>query len=424
MPAKKTSRPVQIPSSLVAIALLAVTAGCRARTAPPDLAARAREIHGRILTLDTHCDTAFNLLKKDWKIGDRHDPALRSSGKIDLPRMAEGGLDAEFFAAFVAQGPRTAEGNADARKTVLAIIDAIYGMAREYPDLVGIAVTPEDAYRLKKAGKRAAFIGIENGYAVGNDLGLLGEYYGRGVRYVTLCHSKDNDVCDSSTDRLDPEDRGLSTFGREVVRECNRLGILVDVSHASDRSFFDVIGASRAPVMASHSCARAVCDSPRNLTDDMLRALAGNGGVMQMCFLSNYIRKPSPNPEREAALKALNEKYDRPGMRDSDSRRLAQQEYEAIQERYPSEKASIKDLVDHIDHVVKVVGIDHVGIGTDFDGGGGVVGCEDVSGMVHVTEELLRRGYTEPEIAKIWSGNFMRVFRKAIEVSTRLKASL
>lgn len=420
MPTKRTSSRVQAPSALIAVALLAVTTGCRARTTPPDLAAKARMLHRRILTLDTHCDTAFNLARKDWKIGDRHDPALRSSGKVDLPRMAEGGLDAEFFAAFVAQGPRTPEGNAKARNEVLAIIDAIYGMAREYPALVGVALTPDDAYRLKKAGRRAAYIGIENGYAVGNDLGLLREYYGKGVRYVTLCHSRDNDICDSSTDPGDPMDRGLSAFGREVVRECNRLGILVDVSHASDRSFFEVIEASGAPVIASHSCARAISDSPRNLSDDMLKALAKNGGVMQMCFLSNYVRKPSPNPEREKALKALNEKYDRPGMRDdAESRRKVHEEYEAIQEKYPSEKATIKDLVDHIDHVVKVVGIDHVGIGTDFDGGGGVVGCDDVSGMVHVTEELLRRGYSETDIARIWSGNFMRVFRKAIEISRR-----
>ncbi|HEX2694830.1 MAG TPA: dipeptidase [Acidobacteriota bacterium] len=421
---KRTSQRAGFFRPALAAALLIGTAGCRAKPEVVDLAVKARAIHHRILTVDTHCDTAFNLLRKDWKIGDRHDPALRSSGKIDLPRMAEGGLDAALFAAFVAQGPRTPEGNAKARKEVLATIDAIYGMAQEYPGVVGIAVTPDDAYRLKKAGKRAAYIGIENGYAIGNDLGLLGDYFGRGVRYVTLCHTKDNDLCDSSTDSVDPEDRGLSAFGREAVRECNRLGMLVDVSHASDRSFFDVLGASEAPVIASHSCARAVCDNPRNLTDDMLKALAKNGGVIQMCFLSNYVRKPSPNPEREKALKALEEKYDRPGMRDDeDSRRRAHEEYEAIREKYPSEKATVRDLVDHIDHVVGVVGIDHVGIGTDFDGGGGVIGCDDVSGMVHVTEELLRRGYSEKDIAAIWSGNFMRVFRKAIEVSERLRSS-
>jgi len=409
-----------IRTALAAAVVLAVTAGCRAKPEAVDFAAKARAIHERNLSVDTHCDTAINLLRKDWKIGDRHDPALRSSGKVDLPRMAEGGLDAEFFAAFTAQGPRTPEGNAKARKEVLGIIEAIHAMAREYPGLVGIALTPEDAYSLKKDGRRAAYIGIENGYAVGNDLGLIRDYYDRGVRYITLCHSKDNDICDSSTDSADPEDRGLSAFGREVVRECNASGMLVDVSHASDRSFFEVLAASEAPVIASHSCARALCDSPRNLSDEMLTALAKHGGVMQMCFLSAYIRKPSPNAAREKALRELEEKYDRAGMRDDeDFRRRIHEEYEAILEKYPREKATVRELVDHIDHVVRVAGIDHVGIGTDFDGGGGVLGCDDVSGMVHVTEELLRRGYSEPDIAKIWAGNFMRVFRKAIEVSER-----
>ncbi len=247
----------------------------------------------------------------------------------------------------------------------------------------------------------------------------------KGVRYITLCHIGDNDICDSSTDRSHPEDRGLSAFGRDVVRECNKVGMLIDVSHASDRSFFAILEASTAPVIASHSCARALCDNPRNLSDDMLKALAAKGGVMQMCFLSTYIRKPSPNPERDKALKAFEEKYDRPGMRDDEeSRRRLHEEYDAIREKYPSEKATVADLVDHIDHVVKVVGIDYVGIGTDFDGGGGITGCDDVSGMIHVTEELLRRGYSEPDIAKIWSGNFMRVFRKAIEVSGKIKSSV
>jgi len=334
--------------------------------------------------------------------------------------MVEGGLDAEFFAAFTAQGPRTPEGNAKARGEILRTIDALHGMTREYPELIGLALTPDDAYRLKKSGKLAAYIGIENGYALGNDPGLVREYYAKGVRYITLVHIGDNDICDSSTDRNHPEDRGLSAFGWDVVRECNKVGMLIDVSHASDRSFAAILEASTAPVFASHSCCRALCDNPRNLSDDMLKALAAKGGVMQMCFLSAYIRKPSPNPDRDKALKAFEEKYDRPGMRDDEeSRRRLHEEYDAIREKYPTEKATVADLVDHIDHVVKVVGIDYVGIGTDFDGGGGITGCDDVSGMIHVTEELIRRGYSEPDIAKIWSGNFMRVFRKVLETAAQ-----
>ena len=412
------------PGKLIIIVVLVWAAGCRPALNSRSLESRAREIHGRILTIDTHCDTAFNLLRPDWKIGERHDPARRGSGKIDLPRMAEGGLDAEFFAVFVGQGPRTPEGYAAAKAQALASLDAIHRMEKDYPNLVGIALTPDDAIRLKKAGKRAAFIGMENGYPVGQDLSLVKAYYDSGVRYLTLCHTRDNDICDSSTDSENPKDDGLSEFGRRVVAECNRLGMLVDVSHASDRSFSDILAATRAPVIASHSCARAVCDHPRNLSDDMLRALARNGGVMQLCFLSAYVKKPRPNPARERAIEALRTKYgDFRKIQDEDLLRKVREEYEAIDEKLPEDKAGIKDLVDHIDHVVKTVGIDTIGIGTDFDGGGGVTGCDDVSGMFHVTEELLRRGYPESDIAKIWGGNFLRVFRKAIEISGSRDAS-
>jgi len=403
--------------------LIAALSSCRAKFDERGLEARAREIHGRVLTVDTHCDTAFNLLRKDWKIGDRHDPALRESGKIDLPRMVEGGLDAEFFAVFVGQGPRTQEENAKAKEKAFAVLEAIHKMGRDYPGLIGLAFSPEDAYRLKKEGRRAAFIGMENGYPVGRDLSLLKTFYDQGVRYLTLCHSRDNDICDSSTDRLNSQDEGLSEFGRQVVLECNRLGILVDVSHASDRSFADVVKAARAPVMASHSCCRALCDNPRNLSDDMLRALAANGGVIQICFLSNYVKKPRPDLERDRAMKELDSKYGNfREMKDEAVREKTLQEYEAVMQKYPQDKANIRDLVDHIGHVSRVAGVDYVGIGTDFDGGGGVIGCDDISGMIHVTEELIRRGYSEKDIAKIWGGNFMRVFRKAIEVSSRLNA--
>src|SRR5512136_862488 len=206
--------------------------GCRVDRTPAGVEARARELHRKMLTVDTHCDTAFNLLRTDWKIGDRHEPGARTSGKIDLPRMKEGGLDAEFFAAFVGQGPRTPDGYAKAMDGAVKIIDAIWKMTRDYSDVIGLALEPRDAYQLKREGRLAAFIGIENGYTVGVDASLVGFYYGKGVRYITLCHSADNDICDSSTDRRDPEDKGLSDFGRKVVEECNKVGVLVDISHA------------------------------------------------------------------------------------------------------------------------------------------------------------------------------------------------
>jgi len=405
--------------ALLGLSLLP-SGGCRVDQKPAGVEERARALHRKILTVDTHCDTAFNLLRTDWKIGDRHDPAKRASGKIDLPRMKEGGLDAEFFAAFVGQGPRTPEGYARAKETAVRDIDAVSKMTADYRETIGLALAPADAYRLKGEEKLIAFIGMENGYPLGQDLSLVEFFYNKGVRYITLCHSSDNDICDSSTDRWDTRDKGLSAFGRRVVAECNRLGMIVDVSHASDKSYYDILRVTRAPVIASHSSARAVCDNPRNLSDDMLRALKKNGGVIQICFLGSYVKKPAPNPERDKALKEVEARYGNFGaVRDEAVREKSMAEYEAVDEKFPQDKPTVKDLVDHIDHVRKTIGVDYVGIGTDFDGGGGLSGCSDVSGMFHVTEELIRRGYTDKEIGKIWGGNVMRVFIKVIELRTR-----
>ncbi len=395
---------------------LALTAfACTVAKTPLTVEEKARELHKKILTVDTHCDTAFSLLRTDWKIGDRHDPAARASGKIDLPRMKEGGLDAEFFAAFVGQGPLTPEGYARAKDSALRAVEAGHKMTEEYSATIGLAVDPAGARRLKKEGKLTAFIGMENGYPIGRDLSLVKLFYDKGVRYITLCHSSDNDICDSSTDRRNPEDKGLSEFGRQVVAECNRLGMLVDISHASEKSFYDVLAASKAPIIASHSSARAVCDNARNLTDGQLRALAKKGGVIQICFLGAYVKTPPVIPEREQAIKEMEAKYGSlRDLRDESLRQKAMAERDAINQKYPQAQPTVKDLVDHIDHVKKVVGVDYVGIGTDFDGGGGVVGCDDVSGMIHVTEELIRRGYSDREIGKIWGGNFFRVFEKVI----------
>ena len=406
-------RPAALLPAILAASLL--LSSCRASQTPPSVEAKARELHKRILTVDTHCDTAFSLLRTDWKIGDRHDPALRASGKIDLPRMREGGLDAEFFAAFVGQGPRTPEGYAKAKEGALKAVEAVRRMTATYAETIGLAVDPAGARRLKRAGKLTAFIGMENGYPLGRDLSLVGTFYDRGVRYITLCHSSDNDICDSSTDRRAPADEGLSAFGREVVAECNRLGMIVDISHASDRSFFDVLAASKAPIIASHSSCRAVCANPRNLADDQIRALAKAGGVIQICFLGAYVKTPPVIPEREQAIKEMEAKYGSlRDLKDESLRQKAMAERDAINQKYPQARPTVADLVDHIDHVRALVGVDFVGIGTDFDGGGGVVGCDDVSGMIHVTEELVRRGYTDREIEKIWGGNFFRVFEKVM----------
>ncbi len=411
------------PSVIVlsALILFPSAAACRVEQKPASVEERARALHARMLTVDTHCDTAFSLLRANWDIGERHDPLKRDSGKIDLPRMKEGGLDAEFFAAFVGQGARTPDGYAKAKDRAVKICDAVAKMTTDHAGLIGLAVTPDDAYRLKREGKLSAFMGLENGYPIGRDLSLVEFFYDKGVRYITLCHSSDNDICDSSTDRREPKDNGLSEFGRQVVAECNRLGMIVDVSHASDKSFYDILRATKAPVIASHSSARAVCDNPRNLTDDMLRALKKNGGVVQICFLGAYVKAPDPNPERDKALKEFEARYGnlRAGGGDPAVREKAMAEFRAIDEKYPQSQPTVQDLVDHIDHVRKAIGVDYVGIGTDFDGGGGISGCNDVSGMIHVTEELMRRGYSDKDIEKIWGGNFMRAFSRVIALRAK-----
>ena len=378
---------------------------------------RATAIHDAVLTIDTHVDTPMRLTGRDFNIAKKNDPR-KGGGKLDFPRMKEGGLDAVFFAVFVGQGARTPEGNRKAKDEALATLEAIHEAVKTNSSLAETALTPDDAYTIEKKHKRAIYIGMENGYPVGRDLTLLERFYDLGVRYITLCHTRNNDICDSSTDKA--EHNGVSLFGKKVIEEMNRLGMVIDVSHISDEAFDDVLKYTKSPVVASHSCARAICDNPRNLSDAMLRELAEKGGVIQMCILSDYIKTPEPNPERDAAVKALRAKYKNFGDLSEKERDKARKEWFKLQEEYPKNMANVSDVVDHIDHVVKVVGIDHVGIGTDFDGGGGVDGCFDVSELGNITIELVRRGYTEEQIRKIWGGNFMRVFRAVEKIADEI----
>jgi membrane dipeptidase len=262
---------------------------------------------------------------------------------------------------------------------------------------------------------RSILLGMENGYPIGNDLALLDTFYNEGIRYITLCHSDNNDICDSSTDSA--EFNGLSKFGVEVVKKMNQLGIMVDLSHASDETFYQVVEVSRAPVIASHSCARALCDHPRNLTDDMLLRLKENGGVIQMCILSRYVRPPVPNPQRDSAKQAVYLEHGDYYSLDDEGKAAFLEDWYQVDYDFPPILATVSDVVDHIDHIVEVAGIDHVGIGTDFDGGGGVEGCYDVSGMGNITLELVKRGYTAAQIRKIWSGNLMRVMKEVEKAS-------
>ena len=376
------------------------------------LEAKAARIHQSAFTVDSHTDAPLNFLNKKYDIAKDNSKTLTRTC-VDFPRMRQGGLDAAFFAVFIGQGPRTAEGNAKAKAKAETIFDSIYAAVNRNKDISGVATTQAEAMKLVKQKKSVVFIGIENGYPIGNDLSNVKHFYDKGARYITLCHTKNNDICTSSTDTNNTT--GLSNFGIQVVKEMNLLGMMIDVSHVSDQSFYDVMKLSKVPVIASHSCSRALCDNPRNLTDDMLRALAANNGVVQMCILSDYVKKPMPNPVRDSLRMAIRKKYNNFQDLTDEQWEVAITEYHSIDDQFPQQLATVSNVIDHIDHMVKVAGIDHVGIGTDFDGGGGVAGCKDVSQMGNITLELVKRGYSEKDIKKIWGGNLMRVMNEVAE---------
>lgn len=385
------------------------------------LSSSALELHDRILTLDSHADTPLRLMEPGFDLAERHDPHETGS-KLDYPRMIEGGLDAVFFAAFVAQGIRDDDGHTRARELALQMLDAVWASAEKNSDIVGIALNPEDAALLEAEGKRAIYLSIENGYPIGNDLKNVELFYNKGVRYVTLVHSTNNDLADSATDSGGPEHGGISPLGASVVEEMNRLGIMVDVSHGSDDTFYDAIELSKAPIIATHSNARTVTDHPRNMSDDMLRLIAKNGGVVQLTMLSDYLRNAPENPERDSALESLRASLKPSNEMTEDERKLARDQLRKIRAQYPDPLATVKNAVDHIDHIVRIAGIDHVGIGCDFDGGGGIDGVFDVSEVMNITIELAQRGYSEQDIEKIWSGNILRVFAEVQAVAEGIQS--
>jgi membrane dipeptidase len=363
------------------------------------------------VTVDTHADTPTEWMQHPFDLG-----ALNTRGHFDYARMKAGGLDAEFFAAYVP----AKYANKGAAAYCMKIMEAIHEMTDAYPATVRFAASTADIRNAAREGKRAILIGIEGGHAIEDSLELLRAFYRFGARYMTLTHTNTNNWADSSTDEA--KHNGLTPFGKEVVLEMNRLGMLVDISHVSDKTFYDAVAVSKAPVIASHSSSRALADVPRNMTDDMLRALAKNGGVAQVnfypVFLSNEVAKA--NAERREKLKpaiaALKAKYPDEGA-----------EYDAevkkLMDANPLPKVSYTAIADHIDHMVKVAGIDHVGIGSDFDGIDDTPrGMEDVSKLPALRDELKRRGYSEGDVRKIMGDNFMRVFAEAERVARDLQS--
>ena len=386
-----------------------------------ELIKRALEIHKRVLTLDTHADTPLRMIEPGFDMAERHDPNETGS-KVDYPRMKEGDLDAIFFAAFVAQDIRDDNGNSRAKALCVQMIDSIVNSTKKNSDIVGLALNPEDAYDLEKEGKRAIYIGIENGYPIGKDLSNVELYYNKGVRYITLVHSSNNDLADSATDSKGPEHGGISYFGSKVVNEMNRLGIMVDVSHGNDSVFYDAIEMSKAPIIATHSNARAVTNHKRNMTDEMLKLMAKNGGVVQLTMLASYLREAPTNIKLDSAMAELRASMKPIEEMTMEDRKAMRQSFQELNQKYPNPPATVEHVVDHIDHIVNVAGIDHVGIGCDFDGGGGIQGVFDASEVMNITIELVKRGYNEKQIEKIWGGNLIRVFKEVQAVAKEISA--
>jgi membrane dipeptidase len=394
-----------------------------------EIASLAKGIHERVLTMDTHDDISGEFASEQ---DDELSPENRR--QVTLYKMKKGGLDAEFFAVFTGNGERTDSAYESAYKRAVSLFEAIRRLPDRYPALVEIAYSPDDLTRIHASGKTVACIGMENGYPIGTDLARVKEFYGRGARYITLTHSGHNQISDSSTPREgEPKEEhgGLSEFGKQVVHEMNRLGIMIDVSHASKKATIDALTLSRAPIIASHSGASAVNEQARNVDDETLRLFKKNGGVVQVVALAEYIKTRPDSPERLAAQSAIRKEFGIPQGRGDAARKAMQaltpeqrtkfrEMLRGLDATYPRATVTVSDMVDHIDHIVKVAGIDHVGIGTDFDGGGGVTGFNDASESMNVTRELVKRGYSEEEIGKIWGGNLMRVWREVEKAAGKM----
>jgi len=384
------------------------------RTSADDIGERARKIHFSSIVVDTHDDTTQRFLSGTFDIGKRNP-----DGNVDIPRMREGGMNAIFFSIWIdgrTMGPAAVE-------KALDQIDLVRENVRKYPADIVLARTAEDVRRAHAQGKIAALMGVEGGHMIGNDLHVLRIFADLGVRYMTLTHFYNDEWADSSTAK--PEHNGLTDFGKDVVREMNRQGILVDISHVSDKTFYDALAVSKAPLIASHSSCRALCNHVRDMSDDMIKALAAKGGVIQINYERSFIDQAYKDASDKASgdVVAMFDAFQKACNGDDSciTKKLNEQQEKLTAEgKLPH--VSWERIVDHIDHAVKLVGADHVGLGSDFDGATMPEGMEDASKLPKITEALLRKGYSEEDIRKILGGNTLRIMEQAEAVSRELNA--
>ena len=387
----------------------------------PEVSARARQIHDSAIVVDTHADTPQRFLDEGFDIGST-DP--KDIGHISLDKARDGNLNAEFFSIWVEPSFK-----GQYAKRAFDLIDSVYEQQSLHSDRMMMAFSVEDIERARQQHRLAALMGIEGGHAIENDLRLLRDFYRLGVRYMTLTWSNTNEWGDSSGDIDDPKvehHNGLTDFGKQVVVEMNRLGMMVDISHVADKTFYDVIAVTQAPVIASHSSARALTNAPRNMTDDMLRAVTKNGGVVQVNFYNGFIdedyRKASTamRKDADAAVEKFVEE------RKAQGKPVSYADYDKIQREWAAKvpRPPFKSLIDHIDHIAKVAGVDHVGLGSDFDGisGASPLGMDSAADLPRITQALLDRGYSAADIHKILGRNVLRVFAEVERVSHRMQA--
>lgn len=377
-----------------------------------DISARAKKLHFSSLVVDTHDDTTQRFLDGKFDVGERH-----ADGSIDVPRMREGGLGAVFFSIWI---PSKITGT-DAVNRALAQIDAVREQVRAHPKDLALCATAAEVRAAHKKGKIAALMGVEGGHMINSDVEVLRKFASLGVRYMTLTHSGNDEWADSSTDK--PAHNGLTDFGKDVVREMNRLGLMVDISHVSDKTFYDALEASRAPLIASHSSCRAICDAPRNMTDQMMRDLAAKGGVVQINYHVGFLSQEFRNAEKAnpEINKAIGEEVQK---RCGDNEACQLLEGDRLTREYVEQgklpRVDWTKIIEHIDHAVKVAGVDHVGLGSDFDGANMPYGMEDASKLPRITEGLLRKGYSEGDVRKILGENTLRLMTEVERVSWEL----
>ncbi len=385
----------------LAVALLATTT----------ISDKAKKLHFSSIVIDTHDDTTQRLVDSKFDFAARH-----TTGHVDIPRMRDGGLSAIFFSIWISgkiMGP-------EAVQKALDQIDAVHETVRKHPNDLVLATTADEIRAAKKQNKIAALIGVEGGHMMGNDLSVLRTFAALGVRYMTLTHMENNEWADSSTAK--PDHNGLTPFGKDVVREMNRLGMIVDISHVSDKTFYDVLATSSAPVFASHSSCRALCTAPRNMSDEMIRDLAKHGGVIQINYYVGFLSQEfrdleAEHPEIEKEVQAEVKK--RCGDDEDCSSVLADQVVHEYMQSGKLPKVDWTKIIDHIDHAVKIAGIDHVGLGSDFDGASMPIGMEDVSHIPQITQALLDKGYSDSDIRKILGENTLRLLQQVQQAPSK-----